>query len=448
MSKFKTAPISSTSMPRGIPFIIGNEAAERFSFYGMKAILVVFMTQYIMDANGVSDVMGDEEAKAWFHLFVASVYFTPFIGAILADSMLGKYMTIILLSIVYIFGHIALALDHTRMGLAIGLGLIALGSGGIKPCVSAHVGDQFGKSNSFLLSKVFGWFYFAINLGAFFSILLTPWLLEKYNASIAFAVPGVLMILATIIFWSGRYRFVHIPPAGTGFMREVFSGEGLRILGRLSIVYLFIMMFWSLFDQAFSAWVIQAMDMDRVLFGVNILPSQVNAINPLLIMLLIPFFSYVVYPFINKYWELTALRKISVGLFITVFAFVISTGIQYFIDAGQSPNIIWQLLAFLLITIAEIMVSITCLEFSYTQATTKMKSLVMAFFLLSISLGNLFTSAVNFIIQNDDGSSKLEGADYYLFFTVLMLITAILFTQVARFYKGKTYIQTEVAAAS
>jgi len=447
MSKYHTAPSASHSMPSGIPFIIGNECAERFSFYGMKAILIVFMTQYITTADGTLKLMADDEAKAWFHLFVASVYFVPFLGAILADVWLGKYRTIILLSILYCIGHVALALDHTRVGLAIGLGLIALGSGGIKPCVSAHVGDQFAKSNSHLLPRVFSWFYFSINLGAFVSILLTPWLLENYNASIAFAVPGVLMALATILFWSGRYRFVHIPPAGKGFIREVFSAEGLSILGRLSVVYLFIMMFWSLFDQTVSAWVLQAKQMDRVIFGVEILPAQINAANPLLILLLIPFFSYIVYPYINKYWQLTALRKISIGLFITVLAFAISSCIQFAIDAGHTPHIGWQLLAFLVITSAEVMVSITCLEFTYTQAPPKMKSLVMALFLLSISLGNLFTSAVNFIIQNDDGSSKLQGADYYVFFTVLMFITALLFIQVARRYNGKSYLQSESVTA-
>ena len=94
-----------------------------------------------------------------------------------------------------------LSLDDTRFGLSIGLGLIAMGSGGIKPCVSAHVGDQFGKTNSHLLEKVFSWFYFSINFGAFFSTLATPLLLEKYGPNVAFGIPGVLMFIATFVFW-------------------------------------------------------------------------------------------------------------------------------------------------------------------------------------------------------------------------------------------------------
>jgi len=442
-SDYRTAPLATTTLPPGIAYIIGNEAAERFSYYGMRAILIVFMTQYLLSADGVSAPIPEDEAKGWFHLFVSAVYFTPLLGALIADGALGKYRIIILLSLVYCLGHLALALNHTALGLAIGLSLIALGAGGIKPCVSSHVGDQFGASNAALLSRVFGWFYFAINAGAFISMLATPWLLTHYGASVAFAVPGILMLIATITFWAGRHRFAHIPPAGMGFVKEAFSGEGLKTLGRLSVIYLFIAMFWALFDQTGSSWVLQAQHMNRTVLGYEILPSQMQAANPLLVMLLIPLFSYLIYPMLNRYFRLTELRKISIGMFVTVLAFAVPCWIQMQIDAGLSPHILWQMLAYVLLTSAEVMVSITCLEFSYTQAPRRMKSFVMAFFMLSISLGNLFTSAVNFLIRNDNGSSKLAGADYFLFFTGLMLVTAIIFSIVARFYNGQRHLHQE-----
>jgi POT family proton-dependent oligopeptide transporter len=430
-------------MPGGIPYIIANEAAERFSFYGMRAILVVFMTQYLLDSSGTLDVMSEEDAKGWYHLFVSAVYLTPLLGALISDGLLGKYRTIILLSLVYCAGHFVLALDDTRWGLAVGLGLIALGAGGIKPCVSSHLGDQFGTSNHGLLARAFSWFYFAINLGAFVSSLATPWLLQHYGSAIAFGLPGVLMLTATLIFRAGRYRFVHVPAGGRRFLKEVFSRTGLGALGRLTVVYLFIAVFWALFDQTGSSWVLQAGQMDRLLFGVELLPAQIQAANPLLVMLLIPLFSYLLYPAIDRVFPLTPLRKIAIGLFVAAAAFAIPTAIQSSIDQGGSPSIGWQLLAYVVLTSAEVMVSITCLEFSYTQAPKTMKSFVMAFFMLSISLGNLFTSAVNFFIQEPDGSSKLEGAEYFLFFTSLMLVTAILFMLLARFYRGQTYINEE-----
>lgn len=443
MKPYKTTPIPSSNIPSGIPFIIANEAAERFSYYGMRAILVVFMTQYLMNSAGQLQTMSELEAQGYFHLFGSAVYFMPLFGALLSDGLWGKYRTIIYLSLFYCAGHLALALDDTRSGLLIGLSLIALGAGGIKPCVSAHVGDQFGAMNQHLLGKVFGWFYFAINLGAFGAMLLIPWLLEHYGPSLAFATPGVLMLLATLVFWSGRYRFVHVPPKGMGFVRQMLSQSGLQTLARLGAIYIFVAMFWALFEQIGSSWVLQAQKMDRLLFGIELLPSQIQAANPLLIMLLSPLFAYTIYPLLERIVTLTALRKIAIGLFLTAAAFALAAWIQMQLDAGLRISIAWQLLAYLLLTSAEVMVSITCLEFSYTQAPNTMKSFIMAFYFLSVAAGNLFTGAVNFFIQNPDGSSKLQGAAYFWLFTGLMLATAVAFAFSIRFYQERTYLQDE-----
>ncbi len=422
-------------LPSGIPYIIANEAAERFSYYGMRAILVVFMTQYMANSMGELSVISEQEAQGYFHLFVSAVYFTPLLGALVSDGFLGKYRTIIFLSLFYCLGHLALSIDNTLMGLLFGQSLIALGAGGIKPCVSAHVGDQFGKYNQHLLGKVFSWFYFSINFGAFAAMLIIPWLLHHYGAALAFGVPGVLMLIATLIFWSGRYQFVHIKPAGIGFIKEMLSQYGRSTLAKLASVYVFIAVFWALFEQIGSSWILQAQKMDRVILGIELLPSQIQAANPLLIMLLTPLFTYVIYPFLNTLFALTATRKMAIGLFITVIAFTIASIIQMQLDHGSVPNIGWQLIAYVALTSAEVMISITCLEFSYCQAPDTMKSFVMAFYFLSIAAGNLFTSAVNFFIHNSDGTSKLAGASYFWFFTALMLVTTVLFVRISAHFK-------------
>jgi len=463
---YLTAPLKTDKMPPGVPYIIGNEAAERFSYYGMNSILVIFMTQYLHSRGGALDLMKPEQADAWYHTFVSCLYFLPILGAFLADAVIGKYRTILILSIVYCFGHLVLALDHTRVGLFVGLGLIALGAGGIKPCVSANVGDQFGGSNEHLLPRVFSWFYFAINAGSAISTLLIPWLLVPYTKTawlerllppdvirfqaklhgpdVAFGTPGVLMVVATIIFWLGRKKFVHLPPAGfANYMREILQRENLKALGNLLILVPFAAIFWSLWQQNFSSWVIQAEKMNRHLFGTEWLPAQIQTVNPIFILVMLPLFSYVLYPAINKVFRLTPLRKIGIGLFVTALAFLIVGWIQARIDAGQTPHILWQILAFVVLTAAEVMVSVTHLEFAYTQAPKKMKSLVMCTYLGSVALGNVFTAAVNFVIQNPDGSVKLAGAAYFYFFVAVMTFTAVLFALVARFYRGRTYIQDE-----
>jgi POT family proton-dependent oligopeptide transporter len=406
----------------------------------------MFMTGHLMGRSGSLDVMGNEESKAYFHLFNSVVYFTPLLGALISDIWLAKYRTIFYFSLLYCLGFLVLVLDVTRLGLAVGLVLIAIGSGIIKPCVSANVGDQFGQSNKHLIEKVYSWFYFSINLGAAISMLLCPWLLDHYGPRMGFGVPAVFMVLATIAFWLGRWKFVHIPRGGIEFVKETFGGEGLRTIGKLCIIYLFVAMFWALFYQSQSAWVLQAKNMNLTWLGITWKPAQLQFINPALVLVMIPAFTYRFYPAMNKMFTLTSLRKITIGMFVTVLSFVVCGWVETQIIAGAKPSIGWQFLAYVILTSAEIMVSITCLEFSYTQAPKKMKSFIMAVFLLSVSVGNAFAAVVNAFIQNADGSSKLPGASYYWFFTIAMLVTAILFIPVARSYRVQNYIQDEAPA--
>lgn len=407
---YRTSPADLEGLPPGVPHIIGNEAAERFSFYGMKAVLAIFMVQYLhlMDGMGAAG-MNEAEATERVHLFNGAVYLTPFLGALLADIFIGKYRTIIALSIVYCAGHAALAcmgsFGNSPWWLMAGLGLIALGSGGIKPCVSAHVGDQFGARNAHLLPRIFNWFYFSINTGAFVSVMLTPWLLEWHGPHWAFGVPGVLMALATLVFWLGRDRFIHVPAGGKHFVREVFRGGGLKAMLKLLPLYVFVAMFWALFDQSGSTWIFQSLDMDRHFLGFEWLPSQIQSLNSVFVLTFIPLFAFVVYPLGDRVWKLTPLRKIGLGLFIMVGAFALVALIQQWIDGGARPNIGWQILAFALLTVAEVMVSIVALEYAYTQAPKTMKSLLMCYYLGAVAVGNFFVAGVNHFIQIPDAAA-------------------------------------------
>jgi dipeptide/tripeptide permease len=410
-----------------------------------------------------------------------------------------------------------------RGWLLAGLALVAIGSGGIKPCVSAHVGDQFGPANRHLLERVFGWFYFAINFGSFFSTLLTPWLLRRYGPGWAFGVPGILMALATLVFWLGRHRFVHIPPRGPRYFAETFGPAGLAAILKLVPLYLLVAVFWSLYDQTGGAWVQQAQQMDRRFLGIEWLESQIQAINPLLVLIFIPLFSLVIYPAISRLFPFTPLRRILAGFALTTLAFAITAHAQRLIDAEATdfrgrvaplarlgdidpaateaamreaglnaladsfaagnadrqgpaaaemdgrveaivgagvavagdgsrltarwPSVGWQLLAYVVITAAEILVSITCLEFSYTQAPTQMKSFIMSLYLLSVSLGNLFAALVNSLMQDAQGRSLLGGESYYWFFTGCMAAATLLFLPVLRWYKPREYIQGQEPTA-
>ncbi|MEO6005609.1 MAG: POT family MFS transporter [Opitutus sp.] len=443
---YLTAPLKTDRMPPGIPYIVGNEAAERFNFYGMRAVLFIFMTKYLVDGSGALAPMSENEANRWYHLFLSANYFFPTLGAILSDAFWGKYRTIIWLSLVYCAGSVVLALDHSRTGLTIGLTLIAIGAGGIKPCVSSHVGDQFGPDNKHLLARAFGWFYFAVNAGSSLSIYLIPLLLAKYGPRPAFGLPAVLMLLATYVFWSGRYKFAHIPPGGRAFLNEAFSRTGMAALGRLALIFVFMIAFWALWDQSGSEWVAQAEKMDLRFLGMTWLPSQIQVVNAILTVTFIPIFQYWIYPAVDRVWQLTPLRKIGLGIFTIGLSFFVSAWIETRLAAGVKLSIGWQMPAYILLTAGEVMASITALEFAYTQAPRSMKSLVQALYLLSVSAGNLFAGAVHWIIANPDGSTKLSGAPYYMFYAAISIVASVIFIFFALRYREQTYLQGEPAS--
>jgi POT family proton-dependent oligopeptide transporter len=248
-----------TGWPGGIPYIIGNEGCERFSFYGMRAILYFYIAGLSINLLHLDRADAKVDGTETFHLFVAGVYGLPLIGAIISDRLLGKYLTIVSLSVVYCAGHVCLALfeDPTwqlellgevwvdpLVGLYTGLALISVGSGGIKPCVSAHVGDQFGKGNWHLLPRVYNAFYFIINFGSAFSNIIIPevrgelvevpmfgYYYYERSVSWAFGIPGILMGIATIAFWMGRKKFIHVPPASPGLagVLDVIAGSCLFV---------------------------------------------------------------------------------------------------------------------------------------------------------------------------------------------------------------------------
>lgn len=474
------APVArSDKMPTSIPYIVVNEFAERFCFYGINAILVAYMIDFLK--------FGDAKAATWQALFKSGAYFFPLLGAMVSDIFLAKFRTIISFSMVYVAGCFTIAFGGASEGMLIlGMFLVAFGTGGIKPCVSTNVGDQFTSANSHLIERAFSYFYIAINAGSSISIYFCPvWLADpNLGPKIAFGVPGAMMALATFVFWLGRKKFAVVPAAMskpglalvgffavffavlafTGFvfmasresallkpfailiatgtllgtlalvataflktgLRNVLpaelrawlerslTGEGLRIVGKLLGLYVFVAFFWSLWDQSNgNSWTIQAQSalMDKRLFGFlegipmfaglaayEMLPAQVQVVNGLFILILVPIFTFGIYPLLGKFFEVTPLRKIGIGFFVVAASFLIVAWIEARIQSGQSVSMWWQISAYAVLTAAEVLVSITALEYSYKQAPLYMKSFIMALFLLSTSVGNAFTAAVNSIM--------------------------------------------------
>lgn len=482
------APVRIDTMPSSVPFIVGNEAAERFNYYGIVAI----MTLYMIKVLGMSKA----EATEVSHLFKFTAYFMPLLGAWIADRLLGRYRTILCLSLLYCFGNMVMALTvGTKAGLYMGLFLIAVGTGGIKPCVSAFAGDQFGPGREHLLPKIYGMFYWSINFGSFFSFGFLPSVRENYGYRWAFAIPGFAMLLATLIFWLGTKKYVIKPPAkrtnqagvfrvfwyalthlgertaAKGFWdvaRAQFSEkevDGARAVLSIVLIFLPIPLFWSLFDQTNSTWVIQGDAMKTIqLFSFH-LSSQsfiapllkgffvegadpgtlafvldterMQAMNPLYVMILIPVFTAWLYPLAAKLGLTPSpLRRMSVGMLLAAASFVFCGWIQGRMDAGEPMNIAWQMVSYLLITAGEVMLSVTGLEFAFSQAPASMKSTITSFWLMTVAIGNFLVAAVTDL---NDKVVKAKGASQFYFYAGLTFFVALIFIWLATRYKERKF---------
>ncbi len=507
-------PAAVAPIPRQISFIIGNEGCERFSFYGMRNILTVFLVSSLLAHLPEADRAG--AAKEVFHTFVIGVYFFPLLGGWLADRFLGKYHTIFWLSLVYCAGQFCLALFvDRRAGFYTGLALIALGSGGIKPCVSAFVGDQFDQTNKHRAKVVFAAFYWIINFGSFFASLLMPIFLRQLGAAVAFGIPGALMFVSTVVLWLGRKTYVMVPPAppnphsflrvartaiaaglpgralaalgvvvaaaafvllpgfenlvkaaclglvavialgGAGVALQLDRArgahpaaavEGVRGVLRVLVLFALVTPFWSLFDQKASTWVLQADAMAKPAWFQS---SQMQALNPALVMVLIPFNNLVFFPALKRFgWEMTALRRMTAGIAFAGLSWIVVGLMQVVLDRGTGFSIAWQVLPYALLTLGEVLVSATGLEFAYSQAPAAMKGALMSFWNLSVTVGNLWVLVVNAGVRHRAVTEAIQSTGFgvtafqMFFFAAFAFAAALAFGLFARRYRMADHYRT------
>ena len=494
-------------LPRQIPYIIANEGCERFSFYGMRNILTPFLVTTLLLYLPESEREG--AAKDVFHTFVIGVYLFPLLGGWLADRFFGKYNTVLWFSLIYCAGHACLAIfESERYGFYTGLFLIALGSGGIKPLVATFVGDQFDQTNKHRAKAVFDAFYWIINFGSFFASLLMPIFLRELGPAWAFGIPGLLMAIATLVFWAGRRHYVMVPPAppdphsflrvswtalskgGAGLWLALagvalavvafaFTGElgfviafclallaviglggagtwmqldrargehppeaieGVRSVLGVLVAFALVTPFWSLFDQKASTWILQANDMTKPSWFE---PAQMQALNPALVMILIPFNNLVLFPWLRaRGWEPTALRRMTVGIAFSGLAWIAIGAMQVLMDQGNALSIVWQVLPYALLTFGEVLVSATGLEFAYSQAPQSMKGVIMSFWYLGVTMGNVWVLLANETVRSEAVIEWIQTetpvsvtAFLMFFFAAFALVAAVAFGLYAKRYK-------------
>ncbi len=473
-----TGSAGANRWPPQVKYIVGNEACERYSFYGMKGILAGYITgEVIRGGLGLTK----DTATLWIHLFIMANYFTPLFGAYVSDRLWGRYKTILWISLSYCLGHGVLAMSELTQSIEAkswmlwaGLALIAFGAGGIKPCVSAFMGDQFQEGRSRLYQKAYAAFYFSINFGSFFSFLTVPFIAKKYGYGWAFGVPGVLMAIATFIFWLGRDRYTKVPPARetrvAGFFPVFFAAWANRPPGRgfwdgargkfsaeevsaaqsvLPVLSIFVLIppFWAMFDQHSSTWILQAKDMIafQVTENYSIGGEEMQSLNPLLVMILVPLLTGVLYPLCGRW--VTPLRRIGLGMFVAGTSYLAVAWLQQRIAGGEKISVLWQTLPYVILTTAEVLVSTTGLEFAYTQAAKSMKSIIMSFWLLTVAAGNGLVALITQLGGGHGTSDSSVTPGRFLLYAGMTFAVSLIFVVVAKLYRYRDQAPASLSQA-
>ncbi|HEX7732862.1 MAG TPA: MFS transporter, partial [Rhodanobacter sp.] len=215
--------------------------------------------------------------------------------------------------------------------------------------------------------------------------------------------------------------------------------DGARNVLRVLVIFALTTPFFSLFDQKASTWVLQGNEMAMPAWFQS---AQMQALNPLLVMLLIPFNNLVLYPLLRRRgWEPTALRRMTAGIAFSGLAWIAVGALQLLLDGGTPLSILWQVLPYALLTMGEVLVSATGLEFAYSQAPASMKGVVMSFWNLTTTIGNLWVLLANAAVRNEAVTGAIAGTGMGLaafqmfFFAAFALAAALAFGLYARRYR-------------
>eukprot|EP00741_Cyanophora_paradoxa_P018057 tig00021037_g17436.t1 len=443
--------------PAAIKYVLTTEICERFCFYGLRAILVLYFVQELR--------FNEDLAITGFSAFSSFLYVMPIIGGYVADKHLGRYRTILAFCMVYAFGACMLATSTftpTVWGAVLGLAFIAIGTGGIKPCVSAFGGEQFDRSRAHLLPAYFQFFYFAINLGSVTSYIVTPLLRTHFGYPAAFGVPAILLFIGAFIFWAGSPSFVKRPAGGAamGNVARCFAvAAGRRakaaiwprkrvpldsaplhthwleyalpdvppdavadtkaIIAILPVLSAF-PVYWSCFGQMASTWTLQALDLNRKVYGYTLQPEQLGILNPALVLAFLPAFNRVGLPALARAGLRSDVARIVLGMLLVSAAYVCSAALQYriFTSPAFSVSVLWMVPQFVLITAGEILVSVTGLEFAFRRSPASSRSLVAALYYLASACGEAMIGVLYSVLD------RAPRHELLALFAALMLVDA------------------------
>lgn len=394
--------------PRGLSTLFFTEMWERFSYYGMRGFLILYAVAPLANGGLGFDVAHGASIYKWY---TSSVWLTPIIGGIVADRLLGQYRSVLLGGTIIAIGHFTLAFKALP-SFYLGLTLIALGTGLLKPNISTIVGSLYEPGDA-KRDAGFSVFYMGINLGAFGGIMGAGWLAQKIDWHIGFAAAGVGMTLGLIQYVLGRKRLQpaldrlaaqreHAAPSTEqrgglkGMLHELrtLTSEERKRIGVVFILFVFASIFWGAYEQAGSTLNLFADQYTNLnVFGYEIPSSWLQAVQPIMVILLAPVLAWLWIRLGPR--EPSSPTKFAIGLLAAGLAFLllVPAGAHAQSATGIRVSPLWLVGAYIIEEVGELCVSPVGLSAVTKLAPVRFVSLMMGVFFLSNWLGNFLAGS-------------------------------------------------------
>ena len=368
--------------PKGLFVLFLTEMWERFSYYGMRALLVYYMIKQLMFTQG--------EASQIYGLYTGLVYLTPLFGGILADRVLGQRRTVILGAVLMAIGHFLMAFQSVFFPALL---FLILGNGAFKPNISTQVGSLYPAGDP-RRDRAFSIFYVGINLGAFFSPLVCGTLGEVYGWHYGFSAAGVGMVIGLLIYLSGQRwlapdNLMERELAGETALPPITTEEKNRMWGLIAVCFIS-MAFWAAYEQQGNTLALWAdTNTDRLIFGWEFPASWYQSLNPALVFLLTPVITTLWAWQSKKQREPSAVTKMAVGCFLLAAGFLvmIPAAMSYASD-GTPVSVLWLFFFTLLVTLGELYLSPVGLSLVTKLSPARIVSMMMGIWFLSSFFGN------------------------------------------------------------
>lgn len=394
--------------PRGLSFLFGTEMWERFSYYGMRALLTLYMVKYLLLPGNREQVAGfatlqsglealfgpldvQPLASQIYGLYTALVYLTPVIGGLIADRWLGKRRTVVIGGMLMALGHFMMAFENLFL---LALLTLILGNGAFKPNISSQVGSLYAPSDA-RRDRAYSIFYVGINLGAFFAPLVCGTLGETIGWHYGFGAAGIGMLIGVVIYLMGSSHLPDDRPARhMATSHAPLSRDDWRVIGTLALLCVFVTFFWATYEQqgnTIALWADGYTDrhVNLLIWQGDVPTTWFQSLNPFMI------FAFT--PFIVALWtwqhgrgrEPSTLMKMSIGCLGVALGNIVMVfaALEAGLDGRASP--LWLFAYFTLVTLGELYLSPTGLSFVSKIAPARLVSMLMGVWFLTSFSGNL-----------------------------------------------------------